>query len=80
MDATILGMDPINFALTVISVLGLLFSIAAFVRHFDPSSDQWLASAEGMDCVWAYFESMAPVLSKRHEDRLRLHVERYDNI
>ncbi|PPQ89810.1 hypothetical protein CVT25_007415 [Psilocybe cyanescens] len=79
MDATILGMDPINFALTVISVLGLLFSIIAFVRHFDPSTGQWLTAAEGMDHIRSYLESISPILSIRHEHRLRLYVNRMEH-
>ncbi|KAJ3496305.1 hypothetical protein NLJ89_g10504 [Agrocybe chaxingu] len=35
---TILDMDPLTFILTILSILGLLFSAINFLRHFTPTN------------------------------------------
>ncbi|PPR04438.1 hypothetical protein CVT26_002267 [Gymnopilus dilepis] len=57
MVANILGMDPLTFALALLSVLGCVFSTLAFVYYFSPSRQVHYLS-EGLDQAWDLTRNM----------------------
>ena len=81
MVANILGMDPLTFALALLSVLGCVFSTLAFLYYFSPSRQVHYLS-EGLDQAWDLTRNMdeGGVLSRSHCARLYQYLEGYASI